>query len=403
MSKTNNIEHYGQAHLTAKDIKRCRDELSDIIIAPYISGHAKGVGYNFSLSEMVYSVTHKRLVTIRHNGNETYFYLKPHDTVLALSYEYLKVDDCIAGDFHSRVRMTAMGVGSTSTTVDPGWNGMLLFSLNNPTRKRIKIILSTNEDGIQKQHPVLTLVVRRTIKPAKLSGDSGHEGDISLHLENPPMRTDIWSELVDRPIRLFQNQEYQRFMKLVHALSSFDSTPSPAVQWAAPLRDLLTNLVVAISSERNPESIHTTLIQIKAQVNLPQEMARRLDLLTECLSELPDDGSHDCLLDTCSDPKYLTGIDLAIREIEYQLLSDQVEQIHALISKSVPTSWKRTALAFLWHHAKKNIGVILSSCYLLALLCYGQSDTNVDFWNNFLLSFIPSFFSMGCSIYSEQK
>lgn len=46
-------------HLTSQDIETCRDELEDLIIAPYDSSRAKGTGYNLSLSEMIYSITRK--------------------------------------------------------------------------------------------------------------------------------------------------------------------------------------------------------------------------------------------------------------------------------------------------------------------------------------------------------
>ena len=403
MSKLTNSENYGQAHLIGVDFQRFRDELSGIIVAPFNPGQAKGVGYNFSLSEMVYSITKKRLVTIRHNNNETYFYLEPQDTVLALSYEYLQVDDCIAGDFHSRVRMTAKGIGSTSTTVDPGWKGMLLFSLNNPTKKKIKIVLSTNIDGVLQQHTVLTLVARRTITPKTAKDGCGQDSDTSLHLENPPMRTDIWMDLTDKPLRLFRNKDYKRFQKLVSELSCFECVPSKNVAWSEPLKELLTGLEIAISANKDVEGIHEALIKIRSQENLPQSMKNRLKPLTECLSKQPDDGSRNSLLTSCSNEEYLNKIELARREIQYHLLTDQVEQIHALIKNNVPATWKKTALAFLWHHLRKNIGVILSSCYLLMLLCYGRVDGNTEFWQNFLLSFVPTFFSLGCSIFTEQK
>lgn len=130
---------YGRAHLVAKDIEECRNSLEGLIIAPYDPAKARGIGYNLSLSEMIYSITRKRLVPICREDQETFFYLHPNETVLALSHEHLIVDDSIAGSFHSRVRMAAQGIGSISTTLDPGWKGMLMFSINNPTKNKIKV------------------------------------------------------------------------------------------------------------------------------------------------------------------------------------------------------------------------------------------------------------------------
>lgn len=101
-------EEYKQ-HLTAIDIDNYREQLTDIVIAPYDKNKAKGAGYNFSLSEMIYSITKRKLIPVVREKNETYFYLHPHETVLALSYEYLKVSKEVSGTFHSRVRLTAAG------------------------------------------------------------------------------------------------------------------------------------------------------------------------------------------------------------------------------------------------------------------------------------------------------
>ena len=48
------------SHLTVQEIERCREQLSDLIIAPFDPAHAKGVGYNLSSSEMIYSITRSR-------------------------------------------------------------------------------------------------------------------------------------------------------------------------------------------------------------------------------------------------------------------------------------------------------------------------------------------------------
>ena len=50
---------YGRAHLVAKDIEECRNSLEGLIIAPYDPAKARGIGYNLSLSEMIYSITRK--------------------------------------------------------------------------------------------------------------------------------------------------------------------------------------------------------------------------------------------------------------------------------------------------------------------------------------------------------
>lgn len=382
MPETEGQQDYGHAHLTAKDFLEYREQLSGIVIAPFDPMKAKGVGYNFSLSEMIYSITRNRLVPVCHDTHETYFFLHPAETVLALSYEYLKVDKYIAGSFHSRVRMTAQGVGSISTTLDPGWKGMLLFSLNNPTRKKIKIVLSTRSDGVTKMQSVLTLVAWRTVKPIRNRETDGADEYLTLHLDNPPMRIDIWSELVAKPLRLFRNREYQKFSKLIDTLSPFDSHPSQRISWVFPIQDLLSDLDVAIDGKKSASDIRSVLIRIRSFNEVPSPLNMCLNTLTMALEEKD-------ILQFCTEDDYQKAINLAKREIQYQLLCDQIDQIHELISKSVPISWRKNFWANVWHQFLKNSGIVLATLYFTFLMLYGQSISSSDYWQKLLLAFVP--------------
>lgn len=387
-------------HLTAKDFVQCREELAGIIVAPFNKAHAKGVGYNFSLSEMIYSITKKRLVPICREAHETYFYLQPHDTVLALSYEYLKVDDYIAGDFHSRVRITAQGVGSTSTTLDPGWKGMLLFSLNNPTKRKIKIILSTREDGAITQNPILTLIAWRTTKPLHPKDDDASAENLSLRLDNPPMRIDIWSEVTAKRLRLIGNREYQRFISLVNSLSSFEAKSS-YVSWAASLRDMLTELCIAIDAQKSEEAIRAALINIKSVEGVPDSMKKHLEKLTVCIVKSLPAGEN--LVGYCSSDDYHKIIELSKREIQYLVLCDQVRQIHELISNQISISWRKNLLANIGHQFKKNIGIILATMYFVFLILFGKTADDSKFWQEIVLAFVPLVVSMVFHITEEHK
>lgn len=394
---------YDNIHLTAKDFIQFRENLSGIIVAPFDPLNAKGVGYNFSLSEMIYSITQRRLVPICREAQETYFYLQPNDTVLALSYEYLKVDNYIAGDFHSRVRITAQGVGSTSTTLDPGWKGMLLFSLNNPTRKKIKILLSTRVDGVVKRHSILTLVAWRTVQPKRNSSADEVNEYVSLHLDNPPMRIDIWSEITAQPLRLFRDREYQRFITLVDSIASFEAKPSSYVSWADSLRGKLTDLCIAIDSQKNEEAIRTALINLQSVDGLPDSIKFRLNKLTSCITEDAVLADGEDLVAYCSRSTYRKKIELSQREIQYLVLCDQIKQIHDWISNHVPTSWHRNVWANVWHYCKKSSGVILATLYFLFLVILGQVIGSLAYWIELGLAFAPIIVSVILYITMERK
>ena len=147
--------------LLAEDYRKARKEVSDIVIAPLTRTRQKAWAISLAASMLVYSVNKKRLVKVKENDREVYIEIAPHDTVLTLSHEYLVVDGDIAGTFHSKVRCSAMGLGNVSTTLDPNWRGKLLFSLNNPTKRKIKLVIEEKNDGDRKAVGLITMVLYR--------------------------------------------------------------------------------------------------------------------------------------------------------------------------------------------------------------------------------------------------
>ncbi len=71
--------------------------------------------------------------------NSYYIYVKPKDTVLIVSNEFITIPNYIAGYVTSRVSNVANGFGHISTSVDPTWSGALLIALSNPSNRAIKI------------------------------------------------------------------------------------------------------------------------------------------------------------------------------------------------------------------------------------------------------------------------
>ncbi len=371
-TETSLSEDYGQVHLTSKEIIRCRKELRGLIIAPFDKSKAKGVGYNLSLSEMIYSISRKRLVPICREVQETFFYLHPHETVLALSYESIETDSCIAGSFHSRVRITAQGVGCISTTLDPKWHGMLLFSLNNPTKKKIKVVLSARDDeGIIKPSPMITLVAWR------VSEDKKESNSLFLRLDNPPMRSDIWSELTSKSVRFFHNRQHVEFCKLVEDLTAFHFTPSERIKWTNQLSKLLVELRVAIEGNQCEKDVRAVLIRIRSfrketlpiiyNANVvPKVLQDDLDKLSQSLS------IHESVnfMNEVYNEEYIKIIELTEREIQYQLLCDQVNQMHNEITKQVPEAWYKNKLAHIRKTLCDNIVLLIATVISVIFLIF---------------------------------
>lgn len=298
--------------------------------------------------------------------------MHPHETVLALSYESIETDSCIAGSFHSRVRITAQGVGCISTTLDPKWHGMLLFSLNNPTKKKIKVVLSARDDeGIIKPSPMITLVAWR------VSEDKKESNSLFLRLDNPPMRSDIWSELTSKSVRFFHNRQHVEFCKLVEDLTAFHFTPSERIKWTNQLSKLLVELRVAIEGNQCEKDVRAVLIRIRSfrketlpiiyNANVvPKVLQDDLDKLSQSLS------IHESVnfMNEVYNEEYIKIIELTEREIQYQLLCDQVNQMHNEITKQVPEAWYKNKLAHIRKTLCDNIVLLIATVISVIFLIF---------------------------------
>ncbi len=76
--------------------------------------------------------------------NSYYVLVKPHDTVLIISNEFVCVPNYMSGYVTSRVSNVVSGFGHICTTIDPNWKGALLIGLSNPTNRTIQIDVGTS-------------------------------------------------------------------------------------------------------------------------------------------------------------------------------------------------------------------------------------------------------------------
>lgn len=160
--------------LSDVDIRQCRGK--DIFVEPYDKDDLTPLGYNLNPSDFVYSTTRESLVP-EENG---YYQIRPNETVLILTKEYVWVSKKIAGTFHSKVGVVSLGFGHISTTLDPGWKGNLLISLNNPTTETLR--LPANKSFV-------TLIFYKVRTPARMEHD------------NVPSRSDVIKNLIDNVLK----------------------------------------------------------------------------------------------------------------------------------------------------------------------------------------------------------
>ncbi len=76
--------------------------------------------------------------------NSYYTCVRPHDTILIISNEFVSLPEYISGYVTSRVSNVVNGFGHICTTIDPNWKGALLIGLSNPTNRNIKIDIGTS-------------------------------------------------------------------------------------------------------------------------------------------------------------------------------------------------------------------------------------------------------------------
>jgi deoxycytidine triphosphate deaminase len=108
----------------------------EIIIYPYDEKKLKGVGYNLSVGPYIWSVTRKcQLIP----SGEYEFEIEPGELVLVLTEEIVWVSERIGGTFHSKVDQVSRGISPISTTLDPGWIGVLLVAVRNTINVPLKL------------------------------------------------------------------------------------------------------------------------------------------------------------------------------------------------------------------------------------------------------------------------
>lgn len=307
---------------------------SNLVIAPYDDANVKGCGYNLTATEFIYSTRKKRLLTVhKSNQGQTFVKIPARDTVLILSREYIKLSGRLAGAFYSRVQLVSQGFGHISTTLDPCWDGMLLFALNNPSNRKLRLLISEASEGAVKYTGITTM----TLNPVQ--SKETHE-PVLPNLDNPPMRLDVLKRLILQPRHVFFNSRYQRLRKLILELESFTPAATPAFEKINNIRSVLVEIEKEASS-------YYAIGELKGwMVELRRANYDKIESLWKKIKHIPEpEKDHD---------KFLKEIRGCLLECDYLLTCEQVEQIHAVIRKWVPHAYYpfKQTLYFLGEHRK---------------------------------------------------
>ncbi len=382
----NIVEKMNIRQFTTEDIKNFRKELNTVIIAPYNENQVKGVGYNLTASNMIYSLSKHRLLKIKDNKEGKFFYLSAHDTALILTNEYFDVSNNVAGSFYSRVRRVSEGLGQISTTLDPGWNGMFLISLNNSTNRTIKVQISSKTEGQENKIGIATVVLTGTDSTNSYINEK-------INLDNPAMRIDILKELVNTERVIINKYKHNSFKTLVNSLDNFIPKSNPTYDYINKIKKELECIDNALMYEKKP-------VEVKQHINSlnwfsyeeNQELKRKINELNKYLSI--DD--YLIINEEKNFKELKEEIDKLKKECDYILLCENVNQIHNLIDDHIEKynkyssinstldfiiKWKNTIIGF--------IAAIISTIIIAILLI--QNNTNLDFYQKIILIITPIF------------
>lgn len=199
------------------------------------------------------------LETVYETQEEKFVYILPHDTVSILTYEYVKVNSKTTGNIVSRVRNVSNGLGNISTTTDPGWNGMLLISMQNVSDRKVKFQLERKVGGKAKRQGVATILFYAEEVMSSKEAPENKGDSINISLDYPTMRTDILSEFTAEPHRLKHSKEYQKLRKLVNELSALGEKIPEEGENLKKLKEIL----IALKNSKSKKEQETLLDILK--------------------------------------------------------------------------------------------------------------------------------------------
>lgn len=307
------------------DIRLFRENLDTVIIAPYNDNQVKGVGYNLTASNMIYSLTQHKLLTIYSYKDGRYFKLKAHDTALILTYEYFQLDSKVAGNFYSRVRRVSEGLGHISTTLDPNWKGMFLIAVNNTTNRKLKVQISSIFEGQEEKNGIATVVLRG-VKASEYQQHSELDG---FSIDNPAMRIDILKELAYEPFRFFHRRGYNNFKQLVKELDCFQPHNTPLTNDINEIKNKLIQIRNELMYKNNISEAQSLISSLNwFDFDKNNQLKHKINALKKYL-DMPPHEMYDERL------KVDDLITLLKKECDYILLCEAVKQIHEIIDKHV--------------------------------------------------------------------
>lgn len=367
-------ENTNLRQFTTDDIKKFRQELNTVIIAPYDETLVKGVGYNLTASNMIYSLSKRKLLTIHDNKEGKFFKLSPHDTVLILTNEYFFVEENVSGNFYSRVRLVSEGLGHISTTLDPNWRGMFLISLSNTSKKSMKVQISSKTEGKEIKIGIATVVLTGVKTHINTSDNQN-----TINLDNPAMRIDILKELVEEDKINVNYQNHREFADLVYALDNFKEEKRDIHDTIAKIRSDLQGIDTALMVEENGEKVKIHINSLGwLDFEGDTELKRKLCHLKRHL----DKKNYDITRPE-NKAEIKQEIDVLRKECDYILLCENVRQIHEIIDAHINKLKKHDKINFVIKRIFEKLPsifsiIVLFTIFILCVISLFSIDVSIE-------------------------
>ena len=359
----------GQGIFISDDYLLARQNIEDVIIVPFDPMRAKGTGYNLSPCTLIYSVNRKRLIKVHENEKEVYVWVEPHDTVLTISREYIITKRSVAGMILSRVRISANGLGNVSTTLDPGWKGKLLLAISNPTSRRIKLCIEEKKDGKAIPTALVTMTVFRTGRDLETASKE------SLHLDNPPMRTDIWQDLTEKPAGIKGAQEYEQFQQIIQRVTDFKAEKGTRY---GDLQHIISKVIAVREGIKRGDplpSIRALTVGLEYELDqvddddiLKQKFVAWNSLLLNAKS-----------LDDLRCDKQVAAENCLLRECQYLIMCDEIDQHDKFIRQQIEQYWEGNGRArFFKKRVFPNRPIFFAILFIGVILFFGKDFSPVE-------------------------
>ena len=221
-------------------------ENGDLFIAPFDSNQLQSSGYNLTPTRCFYSTKKRCLLNIVEDQDETYVMIDRNDTVLVRTRESVAVSMRLAGAFYSKVKIVSSGFGHVSTTLDPGWEGQLLISLNNPTNRKIKFSIEKMVYGKRIYNSFVTLEFM------------GLNRETTKKSDNPPGRLDVLENSLNKNVSCLKRKGIEDLRILIATLHQYESES---------LEDITVKCLT--EAEKNE---YNTIYQIQDNLEFKQEL-----------------------------------------------------------------------------------------------------------------------------------